>query len=399
MKGAIWLKTALGWGVVMMCACLGSTSVGALTLKEACEWAVYHTEWQPIFDQQLAQARGNVRIAQSDLYPNITLAYRSFNVGFGPAAPLTIVSDYIVFPYGRNTLQVQNQEQAVIITQLNQLSTKMKIQQSVVLAYFNVQNSQITLAHLQELKRVTQQRLQEVRQWVAIGRSKSTDALAVEMEIGQIEATIQNQTNDLSNRLKELGFWVDKPITVRDLSPWTPAHKAYGNHDVMTGIHRPDIKMIEEQVTQLHIQIKLAELMKWPSISMGVINQNLMALVSYTLWDYGALDAQQNQQTQRASELNALLDRQKRLVQKDIAIAYQDWQFCQKQVGLLQKNLDLSQRFLKTLQKEYSQHLVSNLEVIQATRQWYQSTLDMSLGTLATQRALALFLIEQEGSL
>ena len=390
-------RVLLGWIGIFFFVANGY----AITLREACEQAITHTELQTVFEKQASQAKKNIDIAKAGLWPKVNLTFRSFNVGMGPAAPLTMVSDYLVFPFDLTSLDIRSQEFALEELSWSQFFSKMELSQTIVQLYFDVDISKTICQHLQFLISLHQKRLKEVQSWVSIGRSKTTDAVAIQIEMGQVQANLHNQHRILASQLKELGFWIGKTdLREEDIQKWDVPSRMVVIKDVQKWVQdRPDIHALLSRLNMVSTQEKSAQLLRWPALNLGLIDFKLAAVVTYPLYDFGVLDARQRQRQDQLVELTRTIDRQKRRITTELEVAYQNWKLYQSQEELLKKNERLAYTFLTLVRQDYAHHLLPNLDVIYATNQWYQANLALELGRLETMRASALFFVKKEGVL
>jgi outer membrane protein TolC len=249
----------------------------------------------------------------------------------------------------------------------------------VAQAFYSILLAEENVTATEKLITLAQERLQELKERVRVGRTREADVLGQEALMASLESQLEESSRQLSARKDLLAFLVgatnsddtleDTPIIVQ--APSLENYLALANN-------RPDIRAAGQNVNAQKGLRQVAIGAYLPSLNLSANSftdrsgsedsgeWDVLLSVDVPLWDWGnrrgavgAADAVLHQ----AEKSYQYLGRQADL---EIRNAYRDYESAKNQLAIVGKGVDLARRDYEMQAQDDRRGLVTNLEVFES---------------------------------
>lgn len=410
-------KILSGLAVFTLFLCAGSSlaqtekelPVPPYSLKDLYDLTIDRSENLKIRDQEIVIAEQRYREAISAVYPNLSLELqhrRVDNANFGrvnrgrttiddPATPIggsggilgrtqagAIVS--VTQPIFNGFREFLLADAASVETEAQRLEAK----RSRELLYLDVADlyHQIIFAE-DELKVLTQSettfndRVKELKGFIQLGKSRESEVLASMSDLADLEATAEQIKGLRKASLELMAFLTGVPAAELKLEreKKAPALKPLDDY-LLQGPLRNDLLASKQRIGAQEKRVTAARREHWPSLDLlgngyGLEDPDrnreweLIFQITVPIFEGGRIDARTAQEESRLRIAELAAAEKARLIERDIRVAYVNTTSARDELQSLRKLRETADRNYKLQKVDYSNGVVTNLEVLQAIRQ------------------------------
>ena len=225
-----------------------------------------------------------------------------------------------------------------------------------------------------------QNRLKELDDRVQLGKSRESEVLVVQSQLGVLLAQEESAENDRQAALETLAFLTG--LKAEDLTV-TDDNAALGNMDPVekyleAAKNRPDLEALRQEIVTQNYQVKIARGDYWPAVDLDTNwftgnsdrpeNVTWQAAVSldFPLIQGGITQARVNGELSRLREANEILVLLTDQVNTDIRKLYKALLSSIAQVETLKDAYAKANKSYQLQLKDYRYGLVNNLDVLQS---------------------------------
>lgn len=375
----------------------------SLTLSEAYKKALIKSETIGISKEQANSAQARYEEALAALFPqfrSVTNQRFRNDVAFGRNSvagndlatsgssralskhPLesTITLSQPIFSGFREYFATKAEKAGVQAARLDQKREEELLYQDVAEVFYQTLYYQEDTKILSTSIKILTDRINELKKFVELGKSRQSEIEAAFADNASLEAT-HAQSQGLLNASKEmLAFLIgEEASTITSLkqpqeSPPPPLQELLNRGEL-----RSDIQANLERASGAHNMVTVAKRERWPNLSLNGtyyayedpdINREweMLLRLDIPLFDGGAIGARIDQS--RAQERTALLTAQqtRRVAERDIRIAYSDVLSSKKESLKLKALVDAAQKNYEAQHADYGHGVVTNVDVLNALK-------------------------------
>jgi outer membrane protein len=266
----------------------------------------------------------------------------------------------------------------VLLAEFQKNASEVTLYQMVINAYYNLYVAQIDIQNLQELLKLTRERVAELKRLTNVGRSRRGELAQAEAQL--LSAESQNQQGSINLKQAEETFFFLTQLRPVALAPLTPTPENIGSLEEfrMKVRNRPDIQTRQQEIRVADKQISVAKGGHWPSLDLtGNYYISRTGILETSDWDVGlALTVpifqggevtsavRESAERKRAAELN--LSESVRSAERDVAVFFQNYLQIKDQLKMVEKALKKSEEAYRLNSKDYEFGLATNLDVLQS---------------------------------
>lgn len=290
-----------------------------------------------------------------------------------PLAQLTLTQplfsgfrEFMAFKQGKK------QAQSLALTQRRAESL---LYQDVAQAFFSLQQVQNELAIRGESIRATQERIDQLEEWVRIGRSRDSEALAARSQLAQAEAQVELARGAASAAQEVLRFLTGVEAEFSPLPAAAPAVEPIEPF-VVRARARDDVEARRRDVDASRLFISVQSRQRWPTIGLTAdyylkrngfsSNTHYDASIgaSLPLFSGGQITAQVKEAKAASRAAEQALSLAERAAEQQVRSAHSQFRWSVAAAEALRKAADLAAANLKAQEKDYRLSLVNNLQVL-----------------------------------
>ena len=257
--------------------------------------------------------------------------------------------------------------------------------QDVTQAYLNVLQIRNEIEIRGEIIKATSERIDQLRHWVKIGRSRESEVLAARSQLAQTEAQVELARGSERVAQEALRFLtgVDAVFAPQPLTaPTTGPIDAY----LSRARARDDVQASERNLEAARLNTQIAARQRWGTVGLTAdyylkrlgltANTHYDAVLGLNLplFDGGVISAQTREAKAAADSAAQSLSAAQRGAERDTRTAYVNLASALQSVSALQTADELAADNVKAQEQDYKLSLVTNLDVLdslntlQATR-------------------------------
>lgn len=368
----------------------GASQSHAVTLGESFNSALLNNQADNINESRLRQSFETKNIGQGSYLP--TLSVRGTYLkqeNFDDQKTLGLNLTTSLYNGGRDSKLIQNAETGVEIARNQRQIDRVNLYMEVVEAYYTYLMNVNDIKNLELLKKQSQERADEIRKRVAIGRSRRGELLQAEAQLASVDA----QTSEGIGLLKqsEARLSILTGLNKSQLSgvamEKSPPAKTLEEY-LELALAREDIKNKELTIKQFDTQVKVAKsyflpkldlLSNWYALKKGGSSSSrdsdwdvgLNLLIP--LYEGGVSQAQVRESVEKKQSANYELLDYKKSITIDITSRYEVFNRFADQTKAFDSAMEKAKRSYDETIKDYRLGLVSNLDVL--------SSLNLYLGS------------------
>jgi outer membrane protein len=240
--------------------------------------------------------------------------------------------------------------------------------------------------NLESIIALTEKQVSELRQRVAIGRSRLGDKLAVEASAASLRAQLIAQRNALAAARETLravtGLGFDVELAPASLGPEEPPSLSPLLGELEK---RPDIEAAKRQIESAEEAIAVSRAGHWPSVDatanvfltrtgpLAGSHWDVGVQVVWPLFQGGVVDAAVRENVERTKSARLTLDQLRRQAEQELRTAHAAAVLAIDQERELARALKLSEQNYEQQLRDYRNGLVTNLEVLNALESLQQT--------------------------
>jgi outer membrane protein len=255
-------------------------------------------------------------------------------------------------------------------------------------AYYLVLAQQKDLETLQKEVELYAKRVNDLKEFVRIGRSRPTDVLTVQAAQAVLVAQIESSKALLDSSRQMLAFLTGLPAETALADGESPTAASEPLQSYLALIpSRPDIQAAQKNIDLAQENVKIAWGQHLPTADLSAnyyperpagSNQNVQwdaeIALSLPLFMGGSIAAQTRQAESQVRQAELALRQQSRMAEADMRTAFQDLGYDLSQARALDDAYQITSKNYEAEVDDYENGLVTNLDVLQALTS-YQDTL------------------------
>ncbi|MCE0499657.1 MAG: TolC family protein [Methylacidiphilales bacterium] len=294
-----------------------------------------------------------------------------------------VTMNYTILNGGQNWNNVGASAAAIAAKKQTLARDYQTIYQDVAQAFYDVLEYEGDLVIQHDLIDALQARVDDLRDRVALGRSRPAESLQAQTDLANAKVTFEQQKGSLNASKETLAFYIGIPSDAFELKdtqqfPKTSDLEWYLGHSAS----RPDVLSQVESLRQAERLLSVAKGELWPTVtasgnylaSQDPVSNNIDATVvleiSMPIFDGGLILGQihQNKELVRQSALN--VEQLQRTADQDTRTAYVNFNASAAQVVVLREAAILAAKNLEAQVDDYRRGVVSNLDVLTALQDY-----------------------------
>lgn len=271
------------------------------------------------------------------------------------------------------------------IARLDLRQTEIELYETVAQAFYEVLQYKSDIDHLREQTRLLQERISDIRQRTAIGRSKNTELLSAQSILARTESELASGRSQMilaQQRLAAL-IGIDSVTALQDDGEVQPAAVPPDWADRLMAA--PQVAANELILEQARLEVGVARGSYLPSLELngdyfldrgGVLADSKWEVTVDATWEIysgGRNTAEKNIQQLEARKLEYYLTDLKRNLRSRFEAQKLDFQARQEELGKLKQAVQLAEVSYREHRREFSSGLVSNLEVLNSLDELLQA--------------------------
>ena len=262
----------------------------------------------------------------------------------------------------------------------NRVQADLQLLSDVATAFYNTFTLEQQLTVLQDVRKISQDRIEQLRHWVNVGRSREDEVISEETQMAVTDAQIEDTKRSLIEARHLLFFLTQVPVTTPLIDNRSlPA--LMSSEDALTlAWKRPDLLATAEMLRQANLNVRYAKGAHWPTVdAVGNYYTERVGFLSDIRWDatitldvplFEGGSTQAGVDLARSQEIIAQLTlaRMKRDVERQVRSTNDSMQYALSTAVAYNKAVDMAIRNYKVQEREYSRGTISNLELLQTLR-------------------------------
>ncbi len=360
----------------------------ATTLKEAFTAARLNMENIRRADAVVDQKQEREKRARAAILPTINGvgAYTRIDPPAGAGAnPFLLTRQYsaairLIQPLlrGGSLAGYQFAKEDLLLAEFQKNATDLNLYQLVISAYYNLMVAQNDRKNLQELQKFSKERVKELKERTAVGRSRRGELVQAEAQLLTADSQVQQGAINLQVAEKTFEFYTNIPAGELATPADLPKELASLQEMINKVRSRPDIMAANQQVKLADKQIEISKGGHYPSLDLiGNYYLTRTGILATSDWDLGlavTLPLYQGGGVQAAvrESVNlrtmAQLDSAQilRAAERDLAVNYQNYAQIFEQLNTLKLALEKAEEAYKLNRRDYQYGQVTNLDVLTA---------------------------------
>lgn len=389
-----------------------------LSLAECYARAEQRSEQLLLSALQIKQAEARYRLALSSVFPKIAVdsAYRMRdNDDFGRITGATASTDdpststgggggslgstqfeaglsltQPLFHGFRDILIAEAEEAESSASRLDKNRRRDELYLDVATLYHQVLLANSDLAIYKRAESTLQERITELRRLRDLGRARDGEVAAAQSELAKIEAN-RAQTIGTERTTKELlAFLVGLDADSFSLESAPAGNPILTLEQYLSkASEREDVRASKIRAEAQDKRLEAARRASWPTFdAVGTAygyedpdrNREWEAAIqlSIPIFDGGKIASETAQEAIKAQSLQVSLTEQKRLIERDVKLAYQKLEASRAEVESLKKHLAAAKKNYEFQKKDYELGVVNNLDVLQGIRSFQDAALQIA---------------------
>lgn len=364
----------------------------AITLGESFNSALLNNQSDNINESRLRQSVELQNRGQGSYFPTLSIRGTYLKQQkFADQKTLGLNLSTTLYNGGRDRQLINNAGVGVDIAKNQRQLDRVNLYIDVVESYYTYLLNQSDLKNLDLLKKQSQERAEEIRKRVQIGRSRKGELLQAEAQLASVDA----QTSDGQGMLKqsEARFYILTGLNreqMIDLKFDAPESKSLEEY-LSLALSREDIKNKELEIQQLSGDVTIAKAGYLPTLD---LLSNYYALkeggsnssknsdwdvglnLTIPLYEGGVSKALVNETVEKKQSAQYQLTDYKKNIQIDITSRYEMYRRYHDQIKAFDLALDKAKKSYDETLRDYRLGLVSNLDVISSLNLYITSKRD-----------------------
>jgi outer membrane protein len=370
-----------------------ATNAWAITLGESFNSALLNNQSDNINESRLRQSLELRNRGQGSLYPTLSIRGTYLKQQrFEDQKTLGLNLTTSLYNGGKDRQLIRNADVGVDIAKNQRQLDRVSLYMEVVESYYTYLLNQSDLKNLDLLKKQSQERADEIRKRVQIGRSRRGELLQAEAQLASVDA----QTSDGQGMLKqsEARFYILTGLSreqMIDLKFETPGDSKSLDEYMSLALSREDIKNKQLEIQQFTGDVSIAKAGYLPTLD---LLSNYYALkeggstssknsdwdvglnLTIPLYEGGVSQALVRESVEKKQSAEYQLTDYKKDIQIEVTSRYEMYRRYHDQIKAFDLALDKAKRSYDETIRDYRLGLVSNLDVISSLNLYLTSKRD-----------------------
>jgi len=389
-----------------------------VTLKEAFDSAKLNMETLRRADANLGQAEARKNQARATLFPTLSGVGNETHID-RPKTPAGVSSAFTLtrqYSAGLRLQQplirggvvsgLQQRQEEILLAQFQKDASLITLYQLVINSYYQLYLAEMDLKNLQELLKLSQNRMGEIREFTKLGRSRRGELVQAETQLLTAESHFKQGQTNLQAARENFYFYTHLEPT--ELAPLGELPRELsGLPDYQSKINsRPDVLANKQQIVVADKRIAVTKGGHFPQVDLvgnyyfdrtGVLRTSewdVAVVVSVPIFQGGGVVylTKEAVEAKRVAELNA--SELTRAARRDLSIQYQNFHQLQMQLNKMSDALKKAEEAYKLIRQDYKYGQVTNIEVLQTLNLYIDTK--RSFDSLKTQTHLTFKTIEAQ---
>lgn len=357
-----------------------------LSLPQCLSLAMEKSSDLKIQTERLLQAQQQYDQACGDMLPDIRYGFSRFDQdtagdtvkGHGSTSKFTLTQPLF---YGFRKERTLALSKALIREQELQYTTVQRgLKVAVTQAFYALSQIYIDAADIQDTYQLMQERLQELKNRVRLGKSRESEVLMVQSQLAVLRAQEENTEGSRQNALETLSYLTG--VRVADL-------KIIDDNPVVTTVEpvdtylaeakkRSDLESLRQETISQEYRVRIAKGEYWPTLdftasyyttrkgSLNNVDWDTLLTLDFPLFQGGSTKAHVAEETSRLRETRERLVQLTDVVNTEIRKLHKSLLSSITQAQLFKEAYDQVEKSYQMQLQDYRFGLVNNLDVTQA---------------------------------
>lgn len=366
-----------------------ASNTHAVTLAESYSSALLNNQADNINESRLRLSTEEKKKGQGNYLP--TLSVRGTYLKqekFDDQKTLGLNLSASLYNGGRDKLAIENSEVGIKIAQNQKQVDRVNLYMDVVEAYYTYLLDLNDLRNLELLKKQSQERVDEIRKRVDIGRSRRGELLQAEAQLASVLAQTSNGMGLLKQ--SEARFFILTGLKKSDIEiRFDDLQAAKSLEDYLSmALAREDVQNKELEIQKLNGQINISKAHFRPTLD---LLSNYYALkeggssssrnsdwdvglnLSIPLYEGGVSQAIVRENVEKTQTAQYQLTDYKKSVSLEVTSRYELFRRYNDQIKAFEMALDKAKRSYEETLRDYRLGLVSNLDVLSSLNLYLDS--------------------------
>lgn len=379
------------------------------SLEECYQLTLQNSETLKIGDEQLKISEAQYKEALALIYPQFSYQINHTirdNANFGrvnkgrvsiddPSTPVggsggilgrtqtagVVALTQPLFNGFRDFILSEAAEKQTDIVKLQNVRARELLYQDVASLFNQIIFSESELKVIGQAKKTLESRVGELQEFIKLGKSRESEVLAARSDLADLETTVV-QSRGLLIASKELlafltgvsadSLVLDNKKEIRILEKV--------EHYLELSKERSDIKASQLTIDSEQLKLKAAHRERWPQFDLSANaytiddpdrnrDWEMFIQMSVPIFDGGQITARTEAGEARVRTANLQVAQKIRMTERDIRVAYANTSAAREQIESLKKLKAAARKNFDLQNVDYSNGVVTNLEVLQAIRQ------------------------------
>jgi outer membrane protein len=362
----------------------------AVTLGESFNSALLNNQDDNINESRLRQSNEALNSSHGTYLPTLSIrgTYLKQKL-YDDQKTLGLNLSTSLYNGGRDSKQIENAETAIQISKNQREIDRVNLYMEVVDAYYNYVLSANDIKNLDLLRKQSQERVDEIRKRLQIGRSRKGELLQAEAQLASVEAQASDGLGLLKqneSRLTILTGLNKSQITDIKMESLSPAKSL--DEYLALALEREDVQNKNLEIKQLQGEVKIADsyylpkldlLSNWYALKEGGSTGNKNSdwdvglNLIIPLYEAGVSQANARATVEKKISADYALTDYKKSIKIDVASRYETYHRYSDQTKAFDTALDKAKKSYEETLKDYRLGLVANLDVISSLNLYLDS--------------------------
>jgi len=361
-------------------------------LKQLHTLATSQSELLKVADSREEQAKERKDQAKGTLFPQLTGRYTFTEIDPlpGEPSPFRRRNQYTVLVNLNQPLYRGDAISAFSFARMDiDLQKRLKEQQGLSLwmdvgdSYYNLWRARIDLENIRQLRRFSEERVNELKERVRIGRSRKGELMQAQAQLSTVEADLLQAENTVRSFEERVEFLAGSKIDLAFGSLPSSSSRLAPLETYLEKINqRPDLKARAQEVLMADKMVDVAKAGHQPTFDFNANAYFLRTgIVEDSRWDVGvnlsvpifqggSVVARTREAVERKRESTLVFERLKREAHRDVRILWQNNQMVEKIIQDLKSTNERARATYEENKKDYRYGLVTSLDVLLALNEF-----------------------------
>jgi outer membrane protein len=375
---------------------VSTSAFSSVSLRDAFQAARLNMESIKRADASVNQREEQKIRARAAVLPNLS-AVGTFTRIDQPqtasgASPFTLIRQYsdalrVTQPLlrGGTMSAYQMAKDNLLLSEFQKNATEVSLYQLVINSYYNLIISLNDNKNLEELKRLSANRVRELKDRAGIGRSRIGELRDAEAQLLTADSQAMQGVINLQQAERTFEFYTR--LTPTNLDPLSDIPMVSDTLAVYLDKikNRPDIQASNQLIRVAESQVDIAKGSHYPSVDFtanyylartGILatsKWDMGVAVIIPIYQGGGVQASVREAVEGRRIAQLTTSETTRAAERDLAVLYQNYVQIITQLKTLQQAMKVSEEAYKLNQKDYQYGLVPNLTVIQSLNNFISS--------------------------